>query len=146
MNDDKEKQDDKMETYPEYSIYMEFTKTPVEELKLGVDDNTSTLTTQETSVKSLVYITNIQEGKPGIMKVTRNNGKNLSEQDNRKSTAKISPLEKFIFINSNDNLKDYGESGRDNNPGRDKEWKKKDKNTKKLYIWNSIWMSTWKNN
>ena len=35
---------------------------PVEELKLGADDDASTLATQETSVKSLVYITNIQEG------------------------------------------------------------------------------------
>ena len=33
----------------------------VEELKLGVDDDASTLATQETSVKKLVYITNIQE-------------------------------------------------------------------------------------
>ena len=36
---------------------------PVEELKLGANDNTSTLATQESSVKNLVYITNIQEGK-----------------------------------------------------------------------------------
>ena len=43
-------------------------KIPVKELKLGVDDNASTLATQETSVKNLVYITNIQEEKQGIMK------------------------------------------------------------------------------
>ena len=41
---------------------------PVEELKLGVDDDALTLTTQETSVKNSVYITNIQEGKLGTMK------------------------------------------------------------------------------
>ena len=36
-------------------------KIPVKELKLGVDDDASTLATQETSVKNLVYIMNIQE-------------------------------------------------------------------------------------
>ena len=36
-------------------------KIPVKELKLGVDDDSSTLATQETLVKKLVYITNIQE-------------------------------------------------------------------------------------
>ena len=41
---------------------------PVEELKLGVDDDASTLATQEPSVKNLVYIMNIQEGKLGTMK------------------------------------------------------------------------------
>ena len=35
---------------------------PAGELRLGADDNTSTLTTQETSAKHLVYITNMQEG------------------------------------------------------------------------------------
>ena len=105
---------------------------PVEELKLGVDDDASTLTTQETSVKNLVYITNIQEGKLGTMKNARDNSKNPSEQDHKKPTAKTSPLEKSVSINSYDNLKAYGESGIDNNPGRDKERKKKTKNTKKV--------------
>ena len=45
-------------------------KTPVEELKLGVDDNTLTLDPQETSVKNLGYITNIQEVSKGITKDT----------------------------------------------------------------------------
>ena len=40
----------------------------MEELKLGVDDNALTLTTQETSVKNLVYIMNIQDERQGIMK------------------------------------------------------------------------------
>ena len=42
----------------------------VEELKFGVDEYASTLTTKETSVKNLVYIMNIQEEKPGTMKDT----------------------------------------------------------------------------
>ena len=45
---------------------------------------------------------------------------------------KSSPLEKSLPVNHNDNLKDYGESGIDNNPGREKEWKKKTKKTKKV--------------
>ena len=34
-------------------------KIPVEELKMGVDDDALTLVTQETLVRYLVYITNI---------------------------------------------------------------------------------------
>ena len=45
---------------------------------------------------------------------------------------RTSPLEKSLPIKCNDDLKDYRESGIDNNPGRDKEWKKKTKNTKKV--------------
>ena len=41
---------------------------PVEELKLGGDDDASTLATQETLVKNLVYIPNIQEGKLNSMR------------------------------------------------------------------------------
>ena len=58
--------------------------------------------------------------------------KNTSEQDDKRPTVKTSPLEKSISVNHNDNLKDYGESGIDNNLGRDKERKKKTKNTKKV--------------
>ena len=70
-NDDKEKQDDKMddEKHIQHTVYTgNRLNIPVEELKLGVDDDAWTLTTQETLVKNLVYITNIQEGKLGTMK------------------------------------------------------------------------------
>ena len=43
---------------------------PVEELKLGADDDASTLATRETSAKNLVYIMNIQEGKLGTPQKT----------------------------------------------------------------------------
>ena len=43
----------------------------VDELKLGADDDASTLATQETLAKNLVYITNIPEGKLGTKKCTR---------------------------------------------------------------------------
>ena len=70
-NDDKEKQDDEKdnEEHAESTIYTgNRLKIPVEELKLGVDDNPLTLTTQETSVKNLVYIMNIQEESKSITK------------------------------------------------------------------------------
>ena len=73
---------------------------------MGADNNTSTLATQETLVKNLVYITNIQEGKLGTTKNAQDTSKNPSKQDDKK----ISPLEKSNSINSNDNLKAYGES------------------------------------
>ena len=41
---------------------------PVDELKLGADD-ASTLATEETSAKYLVYIMNIPEGKLGTIKM-----------------------------------------------------------------------------
>ena len=83
-------------------------------------------------MKNLVYITNIEEEKQGTVLDARNDGKNPSKQDDKKPTAKTSPLENSISVNCNDNLKDYGKSGIDNNPGRDKELKKKTKNTKKV--------------
>ena len=107
-------------------------KIPVEELKLGVDDDASTLDTQETSVKNLVYIMNIQEESKGITKDAQNDGKNPSEQDDKKPTVRTSSLEKSLPVNHNDDLKDYRESGIDNNPGREKEWKKKAKKTKEV--------------
>ena len=70
-NDDKEKQDDEKDNkeHAESTIYTgNRLKIPVEELKLGVDDNPLTLTTQETSVKNLVYIMNIQEESKSITK------------------------------------------------------------------------------
>ena len=73
MNDDKEKQDDEMddEEHIQSTVYTaNQLNIPVEELKLGEDNDASTLTTRETLVKNLVYITNIQEEKQGTMKDT----------------------------------------------------------------------------
>ena len=71
MNDDKEKQDDKKddEEHVKSTVYTaNQLKIPVDDLKLGVDDDALTLATQETLVKNLVYITNIQEESKGITK------------------------------------------------------------------------------
>ena len=126
-NDDKEiqanKMDDKMHT--KHTANMgKCLNIPVDELKLGADDNASTLATQEISVKNLVYITNIPEGTLDTAKNVRDSSKNPSEQDNKK----FSPLEKSDPITSNDNLNAYRESGRDDNPETHKEQKKKTKN------------------
>ena len=43
---------------------------PVNNLQLGADDDASTLTTQETLAKNLVYITNIPDGKMDRTKTT----------------------------------------------------------------------------
>ena len=83
-------------------------------------------------MKNLVYITNIQAERQGIVKDTCNDGKNPSKKVDKKPTVKTSPLEKSPPINHNDDLKDYGESGIDNNQGRRKEWKKKAKITKEV--------------
>ena len=95
-------------------------KIPVEELKLGVDDDASTLATQETSVKKLVYIMIIQEEIKETVSDARNDGKNSSESEDKKPTVKTRPLEKSCPINPNDDLKDYGESGIDNIQEREK--------------------------
>ena len=63
MNEDMAKQademDDKMPTKRTANMGNQL-NIPVDELKLGADDNVSMLTTQETSAKNLVYIMNIQ--------------------------------------------------------------------------------------
>ena len=96
-NDDKEKQNDEMDN-KEHIVSTVYTgnrlKIPVEKPKLGVDDDTSTLAAQETSVKKLVYITNIQAERQGIVKDACNDGMNPSEKDDKKPTAKTSPLKK----------------------------------------------------
>ena len=66
MNDDKEIQADEMDdkTHIKHTVNI-----PVDELKLGADNYASMLTTQETSAKNLVSITNVPEGKLGTTKI-----------------------------------------------------------------------------
>ena len=94
------------EEHVESTVYMvNQLKTHVEEFKLGVDDDTLTLATQETSGKYLVYIMNIQAETQGIEKDACNDGKNPSKQVDKKATAKTSPFEKSLPVNHNDNIK-----------------------------------------
>ena len=82
---------------------------PVDNLQLGADNDASTLATQETSAKNLVYITNIPEGKLDCTKNVQDSSKNSGEQDDKNN----SPFEKSDQVTSNDKLNAYGESERD---------------------------------
>ena len=84
-NNDREKQNDEEgdEEHVEGRVLTgNRLKIPVKELKLGVDDDASTLATQVTSIK-LVYIMNIQEEIKGTINDARNDGKNSSEMKTR---------------------------------------------------------------
>ena len=61
-NDKADKMDDKTHTKRTANMGTHLT-IPVDDLQLGADDDTSMLTTQETSAKNLMCITNIPEGK-----------------------------------------------------------------------------------
>ena len=113
---------------------------------MGVDYDALILTTQESLARNLVYIMNIQDESKCITKDTRNDGMNPTEQDDKKPTARTSPLEKCLLVNRNEDLKDYRESGVDNNPGREKSGKRRRRERKKIYILNSIQMMMWKGN
>ena len=130
-NDDKEIQademDDKMHTKRTANMGNQLI-IPVDELKLGADDDASTLATQEALAKNLVYIMNMPEGKLGTMKNVQDSSKNLGEQDEKQ----YSPSGKSDSVTSNDNLNVYGESGRDDNPEKGKEWKKNTWSTRKI--------------
>ena len=77
--------DDKTPTMPKHTTNMvKNLNIPVGELRLGADDDASTLATQETSAKTLVYITNIPEGTLETMKNVQDSSKNTSKQDNKK--------------------------------------------------------------
>ena len=78
-------------------------------MQLGADDDASTLTTQETLAKNLVYITNIPEEKLDYMNNARDSSKNSGEQDGKPS----SPLEKPDHLIHKDTLNAYGESKTD---------------------------------
>ena len=103
MNDDKGKQanemDNKMHTKHTANTGNQL-NIHVDELKLGADNDMSTLATQETLAKNLVYITNIPEGNLGTMKNVRDSSKNPGEQDDKQCSL----LEESDPITSNDNL------------------------------------------
>ena len=64
---------------------------PVNDLQLGADDDASTLATQETLAKNLVYITNIPDGKLDYTKNARDSSKNSGEQDGKPSSLLENP-------------------------------------------------------
>ena len=79
---------------------------PVNDLQLGTDDDASTLATQETLAKNLVYVTNIPDGKLAYTKNARDSSKNSSKKDGKPN----SPLEKPDQLIRKDTLNAYGTS------------------------------------
>ena len=120
-NDNDNEIDDKTPMVPKHTIIMEkHLNIPVSELRLGADDDASTLATQENPAKNLVYITNMPEGTLETTENVRDPSKNTNEQDNKKP----SPIEKTDQVTSNDQLNAYEESDRDEDSKKAKEFKK----------------------
>ena len=93
---------------------------PVSDLRLGADNDASTLATQEKPAKNLVYITNMPEGTLETTENVRDPSKNTNKQDDKKP----SPVEKTNQVTSNDQLNAYAESDRDKDLKNVKEFKK----------------------
>ena len=120
-NDNNHKIDDKMLTVPKRTTTMEkHLNIPVGELRLGADDDASTLATQENPAKNLVYITNMPEETLETTENVRDPSMNTNEQDNKKP----SPVEKTNQVTSNDQLIAYEDSDRDEDTKKAKEFKK----------------------
>ena len=102
--------DDKTPTMPTHTTTMsKQLNKPVGELRLGADDDASTLATQENPPKKLVCITNMPECTLETSENVRDSSKNTNEEDDRKP----SPVEKTNQITSNVQLNDYKESDRE---------------------------------
>ena len=90
-NDNDNEIDDKTPTVPKHTTTMEkHLNIPVGELRLGADNDTLTLATQETPAKNLVYITNMPEGTLETTENVWDSGNNTNEQDDKKP----SPVER----------------------------------------------------
>ena len=118
--------DDKMPT-PTPTMSKQLNK-PVGELRLGADNDSSTLATQENPPKKLVYITNMPECTLETSENTRDSSKNTNEEDDRKP----SPVEKTDQIASNVQLNAYEESEREDDSKKAREAKKNIWRTRKI--------------
>ena len=101
---------------------------PVGELRVGADDDTSTLATQENPPKKLVYITNMPECTLETSENTRDSSKNTNKEDDRKP----SPVEKTNQITSNVQLNAYEESDREEDSKKAREAQKNIWRTRKI--------------
>ena len=110
INDNDNEIDDKTPMVPKCTTTMEKRlNIPVSALRLGADDDASTLATQENSAKNLVYITNMPEGTLETTENVNDPSKNTHEQDDKKPSS----VEKTDQVTSNDQLNAYEESDRD---------------------------------
>ena len=120
--------DDKTPTMPTHTTTMsKQLNKPVGELRLGADDDASTLATQENPLRKLVYITNMPECTLETSKNVRDSSKNTNKEDDRKP----SPVEKTDQITSNVQLNAYKESDRDDDSKKAQEAKKNTWRTRK---------------
>ena len=121
--------DDKMHTMPTRTTTMlKQLNKPVGGLRLGADDDVSTLATQENPAKKLVYITNMPECTLETSKNVQDPCKNTNEEDDRKP----SPVEKTGQITSNVQLNAYEESDREEDLKKAQEAKKNTWRTRKI--------------
>ena len=128
-NDIDNEKDDKTPTVPMRTTNMEkHLNIPVGELRLGADNDVSTLATQEIPAKNLVYITNMPEGTLETTENVRDSSKNRSERDDKKPSL----VEKTDQVTSNDQLNAYGESDRDDDPMTAKDHRKNTWRTRKI--------------
>ena len=118
-----------MPTVPKHTTTMvKHLNIPVGELRLGADDDASTLATQETPAKKLVYKTNMPEGTLKTTVNVRDSSRNTNKQDDKKP----SPVEKTVQVTSNDQLNAYEEFDRDEDPKKAKDIKKNTWQTRKI--------------
>ena len=123
------KMDDKTSTTPTRTTTMaKHLNKPVGEIRLGAEDDVSTLATQENPAKNLVYITNMPESTLETTENTRDPSKNTNEEDDKKP----SPAEKTNQVTSNDQLNAYEESDRDEDSKKAKEFKRNTWRTRKI--------------
>ena len=128
-NDNDNARDEETPTVPKRTTTMQkHLNMPVGELRLGADDDVSTLATQENPAKNLVYIMNIPEGTLENTENVRDLSKNINKQDDKKP----SPVEKTDQVTSNDQLNAYEESDIDEDSKKAKEFKKNTWRTRKI--------------
>ena len=128
-NDNDNKIDKKTPTVPKHTTTMEkHLNIPVSELRLGADDDASTLVTQETPAKIIVYIANMPAGTLETTENVRDPSKNTNDQEDKKP----SPIEKTDQVTSNVQLNAYEESDRDEDSKKAKEFKKNTWRTRKI--------------
>ena len=121
--------DEKTPMVPKRTTTMEkHLNIPVGELRLGADDDASTLATQETPAKNIVYISNMPEGTLETTEKVRDPSKNTNEQDDKKP----SPVEKTDQVTSNVQLNTYEESDREKDSKKAREFKKNTWRTRKI--------------
>ena len=134
--------DDKTPTMPPCTTTMlKQLNKPVGELRLGADNDASTLATQENPAKKLVYIMNMPECTLETSENVRDPSKNTNKEDDRKP----SPVEKTDEITSNVQLNAYKESDREEDSKKAQEAKKNTWRTRKIIHWNLNQMMTWTN-